>query len=346
MNAQRESWLDALRGITICLVILHHSNQAAGALLRDAGRDLHFLIYNLNNLLALVRMPAFFLCSGILFAVPSQRGWSWFRRKRLAWTIWIAVLWGSLAVALVQADLHYMWEYPDGVSHWQMLLIEPVGNMWFIYAIAVLGAYCMAIRKLGIVASLALAFGLSVASLCIVKAVELPRGIEQTLWNLGVRGFIFFTAGFLFSRHLMAPRRGNFATFVLGLLVWLGCYYVMKNAPVAGKEFYRMVLGIPATIGAVVALQYLLVRMAAVSRVFEYFGRQSLELFLLHMFAISIAFAVLKPLARDLPSVGVLAVIFLCAMALSVLAAAVLRKVPGNIFFNTPAPLAARLERP
>lgn len=241
LKSKREAWLDALRGVTISLVVLHHSNQAVGALLKESGRELHFLVYNVSNLLGLVRMPAFFLCSGILFAIPARRGWTWFLNKRLAWTAWIAVLWGSIAALLVAAELHYMWEYSGKVTLLQAMMLDPIGNMWFIYAIAILGAYCMVIRRMDPSSAMALSIILSIALTLTVRAFEFPYGIELVMANLGMRGLIFFTAGFILHDQLLKPRPHGPVLFTCSILVWCVCYYITKNATFA-VEFHKMLL--------------------------------------------------------------------------------------------------------
>ena len=74
MSKNREIWIDALRGVTITLVVLHHCRLAVTTLLRQAGTDFHNLVDNVDDLIGLVRIPAFLICSGIVFSGPAQRG--------------------------------------------------------------------------------------------------------------------------------------------------------------------------------------------------------------------------------------------------------------------------------
>ncbi|RJE78538.1 acyltransferase family protein [Paracoccus sp. JM45] len=129
MSVQREEWLDTLRGVTISLVILHHSYLAMSVMLSQMDKTFFFPFYRLEAFLSIVRMPAFFMCSGILFAIPATRGWNWFFKKRLLWSLWIAALWGWLTLGLTILGFNiYPWGNPK-LSFLTISLIDPVGNM-------------------------------------------------------------------------------------------------------------------------------------------------------------------------------------------------------------------------
>lgn len=336
MDAQREAWLDAIRGITISLVILNHCILATAALVAERGMELHFLVFNINNALGLVRMPAFFLCSGILFAIGAKRGWNWFVKKRLLWTAWIVVLWSGLALLLMGLGFHlYPWSRPENLNILQIILIDPIGNMWFIYAIAILGAFCMAIRSMTPTVSIMIALGMSIVTIFAVERVDFPGGIELTFWNLGTRGFLFFTIGFIFSKQLMSPHKGNLIGAIIAMIIWLICYYIMKKAG-SSSNGYRMILSVPATFSAVYVLQYHLAQLPSIAGLLGYLGQKSLQLFLLHQFFIAIVFFVLLNFIQPIPGIVLLATMFLTVITISYIVANILEKVPGNLFFAAP----------
>jgi surface polysaccharide O-acyltransferase-like enzyme len=74
MSDQREAWLDVLHSVSVTLVIFLHSFWPFAYWLWKLGSRAHWRLFELNGALELARMPAFFLCSGLLFAKPMHRG--------------------------------------------------------------------------------------------------------------------------------------------------------------------------------------------------------------------------------------------------------------------------------
>ncbi|MBU2956056.1 hypothetical protein [Paracoccus sp. C2R09] len=186
------------------------------------------------------------------------------------------------------------------------------------------------------VESLMIAVLLSFVVIQAVIRVDFPRGIEALLWNIGVRGLLFFTLGFAFSETL--TRLGNRSALdcALGLLIWAAAYYTLKNIDIS-RTTSQMLLGVPATFGAVYALRYLIARLPAMTALLGRLGRRSLELFLTHQFFIGVAYIVLKPVLPYVSALTMLALTSGAVLLLSYLAASVLRRLPGNMLFSVPA---------
>ncbi len=192
--------------------------------------------------------------------------------------------------------------------------------------------------------SVALALGLSVATLLAVARIDFPGGIERVLWNLGTRGILFFTLGFVFSSQLMTPRKGSLSGALAGLAVWALCYYILKQAGMASNG-YRLVSSLVATFAALHALQVLLARMPRLAGWLAGLGQRSLHLFLLHQVFVALAYLALHPLIGWLPGIAILALMFLSVKVCAAVSARILTLVPGNPFFAVPPGLADRLTR-
>lgn len=190
-------------------------------------------------------------------------------KNRLAWTVWVAALWGWVAAGLILLGFElYPWGNGQAeLRFWQMMLLEPIGNMWFIYSIAILGVLCMAMRTANKFVFLLVAILLSVSALLIVQFSNMFSGFNQVVLNLGLRGFLFFTIGFIFAERLITPTPKRLTLFLVEIVTWVGCYYIVSGVD-AGKDFYRLALAVPATISALYILQYLLAKLPAISSVF------------------------------------------------------------------------------
>ena len=143
----------------------------------------------------------------------------------------------------------------------------------------------------------------------------------------------------------MQPRRRNVALAVTGLAVWAACYLVIKKTP-ASNDYLRLVMSMPATFSAIAFLQFALARLSRLSEFLALIGQKSLQIFLLHQFFIGGIFVALLPLAADVSGEFLLIIMFIAVMASSFVAANILQKAPGNLFFDTPKlPLSLALSR-
>lgn len=90
----RIDWMDLLRGISILLVILHHSTQIVSARIDDVPEALTFL----SNFFAPFRMPMLMFLSGLLVATSLKRpagAYLWGKVRRIVWPI---VVWTVIYV--------------------------------------------------------------------------------------------------------------------------------------------------------------------------------------------------------------------------------------------------------
>lgn len=344
---KRILWLDSLRGVTVLLVVLHHSFIAASPWLERFGdTQIHWLAQYVNGVLSLMRMPAFFLCSGALFAVTMQRGWGWFVHKRLAFAGWVILLWTLIfyAAAELRLDLFPSRTPPTGTAPWHDFLWFPYYYLWFVYAIAILGAVAMALRplppKLQAGAVVLLAAGLW----WLDSIVAFPHGLRTLLINLYMRGLLFFLLGVLLSARLRASPPPGPKQALAALTVLLSGAFAAK---IGWSEtlLSQLVLSFPMTFAAITLLRWILGHWNWLSRKTAALGRQSLEIFILHPIGIAAGFygLTLLPFAPNWSVV--LATITLSGALVSLALAAVLRQAPGNLFFRAPALPQAREPR-
>lgn len=333
---ERILWLDALRGATILLVVFHHAWLTAWTWLGDQADRVPWYVYTADTGLSLARIPAFFLCSGILFAGPMTRGWGWFVRHRLAFAIWVIFIWTLLSNASVLLGLPlYPWSSDPYKVDWSLFLWNPHGNLWFIYAIAILGTLAMILRPLPRGTQLGIALMLAIFLTLVIPYLNPPGGLGSLMDNLGTRGVLLFMLGVLFSERIRTGFRTHHLGALVALSVWGGAVAMAKlgwlNHPVA-----EIIPTLTSTFAAIYLLQYLLARLTFVARVLAPIGRRSLDVFLLHQFGIALSFLLLVASGiAPLWWVG-LPFVFLGSVGFSMAVSPLLRRVPGNPFFGVP----------
>ena len=132
MNSQfREQWIDAVKGLTIILVVFHHVFQGVQTSLGFS--DLTLEIYSLTNP---IRMPLFFLVAGF-FAKKSIEGkLSKFIETKVAHFIYLYVLWSVISITIRSALSSFT---NNNVQYTDILNIfwEPTFTIWFLYALLI-----------------------------------------------------------------------------------------------------------------------------------------------------------------------------------------------------------------
>src|SRR5690606_35564392 len=119
LDSSRLAWVDAAKGMSILLVVAHH----AVSFLHTSGL-VPPAVVAANTALASMRMPLFFLVSGLFVARPLAAPWRVVLAKRFAF-------FHIPAVAAVDP-------YVDDTDPVALALspLVPGSGMWFIYALA------------------------------------------------------------------------------------------------------------------------------------------------------------------------------------------------------------------
>lgn len=129
----RIDWVDAAKGMSILLVVVHHM-----VYLMEPHGLVPGPVSALNMALASLRMPLFFLASGLFAWAPLSGSWRILLHKRVAFFLYLFLLWTFLQGVL-------FWALPPGVAPpdaartwselaWEAVLPGPA--MWFLFALA------------------------------------------------------------------------------------------------------------------------------------------------------------------------------------------------------------------
>lgn len=196
-SEERLAWPDMAKAMAIILVVLMHCYwmtypdgwRPDGAILD------HWLV--INDLFLPLRMPLFFLVSGILASNSIMRCRADSRRKRLLKPLYLYVVWGMIFQALIPISPHPTWLVPGPNNNFLVIGKLDV-SAWYMAALAIFYAITKITLRLPVWLMLLLCAGLSVVGT--FYKYDLPGYNYHQL----LRCMIFFVAGVRLKGELLA----------------------------------------------------------------------------------------------------------------------------------------------
>lgn len=271
----RTAWVDVAKGLSIVLVALHHVVVAA-----DAQGWTPEVTHEVSSSLGTLRMPLFFLASG-LFATRTLAGpWGRLLERRVAFFAWLYVLW------LV---IRYLWfgllahgvDIEAWASPWTVVsqLWLPASGMWFLYALALFSLLGRLTRAVPPVVRIGAAAGLSaVVGAGIVE-------VDSYAWRSMALNLVFFllgadASGAIRRRVDVLGRRA-----AVGLALGAGAGFValtlaLRDPDVVAVPGARLATSLVALVAGV-ALAAALAGTRA-GRAPQWLGTRTLEVYLIH----------------------------------------------------------------
>jgi len=212
---QKALWINQIKGLCICLVVIYHSVITFYPHLSGLQHPLSGLLAKcwvyFNLYLAPFRMPVFFFISGYLIRrYIDDVGWRVSFDKRIWSIVWVLALWGVLqwqALSHINAWLAPERElatssnaaYAGSISEFIRGMLTASTSLWYLYALIVYFTLCKLLSrwKLPVLAVLALA---SVA----INFLPLPW------WGMNsvVRNMIYYSLGAWYGAQLMEWMKG------------------------------------------------------------------------------------------------------------------------------------------
>lgn len=284
---QRVGWVDAAKGLCILLVVLGHAVtelQAHGYYTASWEQ--------FNFFLGPIRMPLFFLLSGLFAGKALSESWHKLANRRIWVMVYLYVLWVPLRdfVLFLMPYTHVEADgivYPPPImdtSSWQPriyntlhAIVEPTSYLWFLWALAMFAVLTRAFRRVHPAVQL-LAAGL--------LSGFAPFEPVSWSWDFITKMLFFYLLGmhgapWLFS---MVQRRNilflgvTMAAFLSGAL-WVQFTYPSFNDGNVG--FMRLYL---STVGALAAVNLMaLLQGTRLVAPFEKVGGRTLPIFLMHI---------------------------------------------------------------
>jgi uncharacterized membrane protein YcfT len=335
----RLAWVDAAKGLSILLVVLHHSVW----FLQKSGQA-PAAVVTANEALASLRMPLFFLASGLFVAGALAASWRTLLHKRVAFFLYLYVIWTIIRFTFFATVIPPGVDPDDSANPvrlvWALLLPGP--SMWFLYALALFAVVCKLIRRLPVWLQLGAAGVLS--ALAGAEVVEFESGP----WTRIARYFFFFLLGWhargLVERLAASSGAVKVVAAAAGCVAAAAAAVMLDLQSVPGVALALNMAAV--TFGVLFAAWIARYR---IGRPLVSLGQQTLPVYLLHIFWVALVMVGLQgvdvPLVTGylLPAVMavVLTVLSLLTHRLLVRAGATwLFALPSRLAYRPPAPAA------
>ena len=310
---RRIGWMDLLRGLSILLVILHHSTQITAYRIGEVPGFFEFV----SNFFAPFRMPMLMFLSGLLVAgslhVPAGK-YVWGKVRRILWPIFVwTLVYAAMEFVAEPSQVKFMpWE----LGFWNTYL-------WFMQFVFAYYIIALLMKWLPIWVLFAVPF---------VLMFVIPADLELLRRFFYLMPF-FFLGAFIekhwdeYAKRLSVPLAAGLAIIPIGVGLYSGLI-----APL----WYEPLSAVPAMLGIMI-----LVRLTAVApdvrwlAPARFVGRYSLIYYVSHypVFA-ALGWLALK-VGFDNPTLGLL-VIFLATVAISTGFALLGRRMPVSLLFELP----------
>ncbi|MBX6744241.1 MAG: acyltransferase family protein [Acetobacteraceae bacterium] len=330
-GGQRVAWLDIARGSCMVLVVLLHADFALGRIEEHPQG-----LYLLNLALVPLRLPLFFLVSGMLAARMLRRPAREVLRRRVLHYLWLYCLWWVLQhgfhaglAGVTPPALMESFESPGSIAG---LLTAAVTKLWFLLALALFYLAALGLARLPAAAHMAVAIALAVpGTLELGEAAGLPildRFYDYPFFALGLTAGqqIQEAASWLGARfHRLLPCA---AAWVLATIFVHRAGLLTDNLAVAGLSVLALPVGFGAAAWAAGSARRWTGPLALI-------GRNTLTIYVLHPMALHLLI-LLVPRPQPLPPAAWVIMVTLAAVLLSFLCGRWLGRIPG--LFRLPGP--------
>ena len=311
----RISWVDALKGAAIVLVVLAHTLTMLATVDLSSGPW-----RKANGLLQTVRMPLFFTAAGLFATKWMAVPWRQLIGRKLVVYWWLYALWTLLLFA-VMVLLPLPTRTFGVLSTVEDLLWQPVAPgtaLWFLYALALYFVLLRATRRLPVAVVIGALALLSV----VLTEVVVPHvdGVvnERTLLWLSIGTYaVFFLAGArareLIFRVSSAVRLWHLALVLPALLLLappIGDRLGTSELP--GAELVASTLALVCGTAVAVAAAPMLL-----GRGCGYLGRVTLPIYLLHIPLLLVWAAALEHVSTSSSAIRLALPAIVCAVTVA-----------------------------
>lgn len=268
-RSNRFDFIDSAKGVAIVLVVMNHGYGYVESL----GIENHSIDY-INNLLSTLRMPLFFLLSGMLARSWLKKSWRELFVGKVLFLMWVYVVWVLIRFLFFSVVPSLI--YPSESGSFLRLFAQLVWSSfptWFLYALAVFFVLAKLLGRVPIAVQLILSG--TISAIFLADLLTLP----SSLWTGILEFFFFFLLGHLACDKLLAIGSHSWSAvlavcFIPAWLIAALGVAALGAEGIPGLRFAVALIAVPAGIGVGVLS----------SRIFvlRYLGVNTLPVYLAH----------------------------------------------------------------
>jgi uncharacterized membrane protein YcfT len=324
--------VDVAKGLAIVAVAQYHSANFLGKadLLPAAWEPV-------TDALATVRMPLFFMASGLFAASSLAKSWGNLVEKRLVLYLYLYVVWSVARFALYHVPPWTRLQDGGRIQVLATIFVWPTGGLWYLYALALFFVLIRLVARVPVAVQIGVAAVLSAA----FGSNQLNTGNDA--WDKMAVNLVFFLLGC----HL-GPWIRNWAgrlrrrDAVVLLAGYVGGSVLADRAELGPVPGLRLLLSVLAVTGAVAGSVWL-ARIPARWNLFRYLGERTLPIYLVHYLVAGGIVAALASSSLDLSAPELLVLPVALTMVVVVVPLALNRLLRGRhgVFDAPPAMVSA-----
>lgn len=353
-STERIAWVDIAKALAILLVVVYHVSIwfAAYVIPEGAtGRGIG-MWRELSRALIPVRIPLFFLVSGLLAQRALTRSWSSLWRTRFAAVLWPFALW----TVLIAVPWSYRVNVSDPLQNASLAgsaLAFAGAHFWYLPALVLFLVVAKILRRtpaLTVVASvvasvvISTAFGAAIVAIGPVLGVNIDRWLTFGMW---------FMIG-CFLQNLVRTVAGWHGILALaGLAVFVGLRWILFDVVSGSIVVYVAIVTVLSVVGvgSLLILSRVLGRNEHIARIGGYLSTRTLPIYVTHAFLLEVFAVIARYLDRrghgipnDSAFVNALfvPVVFLVVVFASLGLYELSRRLPVRWLYDPPAALTRR----
>lgn len=224
VSLNRLDWVDIAKALSITLVVIMYATYSTGEATGATG-FMHWVV----AFTAPLRMPEFFLISGLFLSRAITRDWRNYADRRIVHYLYFFFLWSVILITLKVAI--FAGDPVAAAGNLLAIPYAPYSALWFIYALAIFSTLTKLFHTAKVPVWLVLALGVA------LNLAPIPLG-SHALVFLGELAdyFVFFVAGYAFAPHIFKLVETLTAKPLIGVAV-LGAWALLNAALVFSPGF-------------------------------------------------------------------------------------------------------------